>query len=660
MNADDTRVEAAQLSNLWSLVHFLHPGGETPQWADAFNKLVQDAVDRCRMPDPQHVAEALRSLDDPLTGVVGLAGPGTAPSLTVEPPTMSGATVIRARDFRERAYDHGLQSELRRLISTDPRSGVLLDLRGADWWFLRQAGPFLANALGQRLRLPAECGRVTSGPVLGRFDQSGGPWEGVVSCPGEIYLPAPGSVPAGPVTLIVSGHGAFTGQIAMAAQFAGAVVVRVDEQSVPYGNSVATALARSSVARVRTSWLEGSGSAPDISPDRDAIRQSVQIMPDSAERGGLCAAAVKLAGYLRYFYPYRDERLIRSLDRAAAVVAEAIAQGRQVTEDEVASILIALDDSHARIYSPRMQSLLGEGLEQSPFSLATDGLVSVQFALGEGGAVPAGATLLSIDGVPVTDRVDAIVRNLSHSSDRAAAWAVERHLLGTADVVELAFVDAGVGGSYRLHREEATAPAPPVIAALSPEAVYIDMTQLEQRHVAEALEAIASAHTLLLDLRGYAGAGSWEFARRICSRDAKIAVFERRELRGVGPTVTAISRHESAVRGSGRDAPAAVGVLIDHRTISRSEYLAAMIKAATGCSWLGTASAGCVGDVAHFEISRSMSAAFSGQQTLLPDGTAIQGAGLAPDLVIDWSDARAPAGWPHDAERAYAIMIESR
>lgn len=622
----ENHVPAEALSRIWALVTFLHPRGLDPVWSRAFDAAFDHAAG---LPDDTALTTALAALGDPLTGPM--------PREPTEPQSPEPADpVLRARDYLDHEYDPTLGRILRRDVRrAQTNDRVTVDLRGATWWFIHQFGAVLADLLGSPLVLPPESARAVSGATLDEFATSGAPWSGVVHLAPLSFHPstelAPGCTPE--VHLQVHGQGALAGRLAIAAQRAGAHIHHVNPTRIACGNTVRVESAGRQALRIRTSWTEDyaeNGTAtepPGPVPTHTAPAQPSP--PDTAR------TLIKLSGYLRFFYPYTDARLERALETATAEIDRATQDPDSGTSDEAyLRTMTHLNDSHARIYSPTYNHLFGHANDRSPFRLHEHSVLLAQ-AAGPLADIPAGSQLLEVDGVRVEDRIQRLLSAHSHSSDRAAAWLIERYLLGNCtDHTDLLF--ARPDGSRAGVRARTTAigeyKADPFF--VSDGLMYIDLTRLDEKVLAQAGRHLATARALTLDLRGYVAPTAWRLARRLAWRARRAAWFERRELRGIGPAISCRSRHDAHIAAHPIARRLPTVALINHRTISRSEYLALLLQAGTGCVLAGSASAGCVGDLTHFRLSPTATMTFTGQKTLTADGTELQGVGLAPDLQL--------------------------
>ncbi|MFJ4742797.1 S41 family peptidase [Streptomyces sp. NPDC088775] len=633
------------------MVAFLHPGGAGRAWQEGFENLVArlyaggpSSIDDAA----EAVHEALRVLGDGLTCVLPAAsGPhdasgGATSSDGLGHSVDDGSHCLRAVDYAPYEYDHQLAALLRSHMHGRSRSGkVVVDLSGASWWFLRQFSRVLPDFLDSTLELPQECGRLTSGIPQAEFEQSGGPWAGVVHLESEEFRRSSTTAPLD-VTLLVRGFGAYVGRLAHASAMAGARIVRIGTDHAPFGNCVRIAGPGSTVLRIRSSWIEtdaelaGGTIAPRAGKVSDVAahaRSTAPRAPSLRELSGL----LRLSGFLRYFYPYTDNRL----DRALHVLDAATYDLRSPADTAVLTralhaALAELADTHAHVHEQNGHDLFGHAVENGLFEVHHK-TVRMGRATGELAALPAGTHLLEIDGCPVETRIATIQQNHSHSSDQARAWLVERHLLGDrGEHVRLLLATPDGREVTMRARTSDVLPAPrPGVRRTPDGVVIIDLAWLSADDHRSVDAALQEALGIIVDLRGYATGAAWQCLQRLAWRRERVACFERRELRGIGPAVSTRSRHESQVSPHPHARPLPVIGLINHRTISRSEYMALLLRAGTDCDFVGTPSAGCVGNVAHFRLTSSAVVTFTGQKTLDGRGREIMRKGILPDIWMD-------------------------
>jgi hypothetical protein len=132
-----------------------------------------------------------------------------------------------------------------------------------------------------------------------------------------------------------------------------------------------------------------------------------------------------------------------------------------------------------------------------------------------------GDIILSIDGVPVSERQAKLAKVYSASTPQGSQWRIDWKLLaGSADakaVVEVERLIPSAGKYERVQLElQRTIPSHIQIPRDGPlykilkqtdydggKVAYIDLTRLQYSDVDHALEAAQSANSLVLDMRGY-------------------------------------------------------------------------------------------------------------------------------------------------------------
>ncbi|MFP2933882.1 S41 family peptidase [Pyxidicoccus sp. 3LG] len=101
-----------------------------------------------------------------------------------------------------------------------------------------------------------------------------------------------------------------------------------------------------------------------------------------------------------------------------------------------------------------------------------------------------------------------------------------------------------------------------------------------------------------------------------------------------------------------------VVVLVDERTMSQGEYTAMMIRAAAGARLVGSPTAGAVGDTTNVCLPGAVCVLFTGQRLESPEGGAVQGVGLRPDVEVRPTVRGLRAGRDEVLERARVLLRE--
>lgn len=156
------------------------------------------------------------------------------------------------------------------------------------------------------------------------------------------------------------------------------------------------------------------------------------------------------------------------------------------------------------------------------------------------------------------------------------------------------------------------------------------------RELEAAFEKALAAPALILDLRGNGG-GSENIAERLSSflTDQRRVYAKSRFRNGPGPADFA-DPMERAIAPRGDKAYAGpVACLIGPGTVSSAESFALMIKALPTGVLLGQPTRGASGNPRPIDLPNGVSVHYSRWMNLLPDGTPIEGRGVAPHVTVE-------------------------
>jgi C-terminal processing protease CtpA/Prc len=186
---------------------------------------------------------------------------------------------------------------------------------------------------------------------------------------------------------------------------------------------------------------------------------------------------------------------------------------------------------------------------------------------------------------------------------------------------------------------------------------YADLRLLRAEGVDAMLDALKDTRGLVLDLRGYPRGSAWALAPRLNTRGATTSALISRPLLSAGEVREV--RHPEALPTT--DKPLYRGrvvVLVDARTLSQGEYTAMMLQAASGAKLVGSPSAGAVGDTTNVCLPGAVCVLFTGQRFETPDGRAVQGVGLRPDVEVQPTVRGLRSGRDEVLERALTLLRE--
>src|SRR5205823_5553434 len=78
-----------------------------------------------------------------------------------------------------------------------------------------------------------------------------------------------------------------------------------------------------------------------------------------------------------------------------------------------------------------------------------------------------------------------------------------------------------------------------------------------------------------------------------------------------------------------------VVVLINEQAISQAEHLCLMFAAATGVTFIGSATTGANGDITNLVLPGNLRVSFTGHDVRWADGRQLQRVGIQPDIKIE-------------------------
>jgi C-terminal processing protease CtpA/Prc len=275
--------------------------------------------------------------------------------------------------------------------------------------------------------------------------------------------------------------------------------------------------------------------------------------------------------------------------------------------------------------------------------------------------------LLSVDGIPIEERLAAIRPLLAYSTPQGVHDKLRDALLsGEPGTLARARFEGpqGVHECSLLRTEEYVPPlrSTPIFGVLPSGHGYMDLERLQVEQVPAAFEAVAGAPGLVFDLRGYPNGTAPSIAQRLGDGDGPVAaVFYRNQIGADGPGVRSSFRFEQRVpeRPEGvRAFEGPVVVLIDERAISQAEHCCLHLKAAAAkrITFIGTPTNGTNGDVTRSVLPGGIPFGFTGHDVRFPDESQLQRRGIQPDILVAPTIAGLRAGRDEVLERAVRFL----
>lgn len=366
------------------------------------------------------------------------------------------------------------------------------------------------------------------------------------------------------------------------------------------------------------------------------------------------------------FYPFKDR-----LGDWRAVLTEYIPRFEGAGSGEeyaraVMEILARLEDGHAKAGGGPTWDVLGPRI--LPLELRSiEGRFVVtgrKEELPQDSPIAIGDEIVSVDGEPLEERVRRLWKYYGGSNEAARLASVLAHAVrGPRDsVAEL--VVRGADGTLRTVNVARTR-NPNVVRegeiwrVLDGNVGYVDLTRLTVEQVDEMFAAMNGTDAIVFDMRGYPNGTGWSIAPRLNTRHAAAgAIFQRPQLAPSEEYETqtrysfaqALPKTDRAIYG-GRTV-----MLIDERTLSQSEWTGLLFEAANGTKFIGSNSAGAVGDPTTLLLPGGIFVTFTGHDVRHADGSPVQGIGLVPDVRVEPTLAGIRAGRDEVLERALAYL----
>jgi hypothetical protein len=410
-----------------------------------------------------------------------------------------------------------------------------------------------------------------------------------------------------------------------------------------------------SYERVHHSQVRSGRFSPDGQTFISASRDGSVVLKDLPSRLAVIAAAW---GTLSLFYPYfSDQQIDWSRELRPAFIDAVNAHTIKECHLALAVLLTKLHDNHARAYHPIIKDdgILPIALRRFGNSLIVVGALEMYSK-----QIPVGSEILSIDGIP-TERL--YEDTLAHVSVATPGWAsaivpfwVTLGRLGALSDLKIKVPTGATLGvalprlSRVLYEDLLHEPRPATGVELRPGVYYVNLDRLALAQWQSALPSLAHARTVILDMRGYPGNAGFEVLghfidHEIRSPEWRIPIFGTNDFEiltwGVRPTMPKL------------DAKAIV--LVDGRAVSAAETLLQIVRDNALASLVGEPSAGTNGNVTFAKLPQGFSIRFTGLRVQLKDGTALQGRGIRPDMVVHPTPAGVRAGRDEILEAALEL-----
>jgi C-terminal processing protease CtpA/Prc len=284
--------------------------------------------------------------------------------------------------------------------------------------------------------------------------------------------------------------------------------------------------------------------------------------------------------------------------------------------------------------------------------------------------VDRGDIVIAVDGEPVERRIKFLLQLYPHSTPQSGLLMIHKLLLaGSEPTIHLrvekpdgrqAEAVLTRGKPLDWQQTDKTYPvikrSTPVFGALTGGYGYMDLERLPQQDVNRAFDAVMSAPSLILDVRG--GPKSFdEIAARLTGTKVPAALIRRRVWHGPDPAMLELRKTTQYLYPSGQPKyKGRVVVLIDARAISHAEHVCLFLEAAANVTFIGSPTAGADGDVTGTILPGGIEVNFAGQEIRHVDGRTLQRVGILPDVWAEPTIAGIREGRDEVLEKALQFL----
>lgn len=383
---------------------------------------------------------------------------------------------------------------------------------------------------------------------------------------------------------------------------------------------------------------------------------SSMVFPDGGYR---LLALYRYWAMIEYYFPYRYVTNNPWYEQMA-ISLPLFVQASDALEYQLAvkSLIASVGDTHAGLW--REPDALKEyiGIYHAPvvLSYVEDSWVITGFMHESAVASPLeyGDVILSMDGVPLSARVEEMLPYANGSNQMATMEIIGRSVLRGS--TESALIEIARGEQQfelsmpRVLGEEldyAMASVPAVgdeSYSVLPEGFgYLDMASLQQTEVPLMKEAFQPLPGIVLDLRGYpSDFVLYDVANFLIPDSAVFCEITFFDYNNPGTFYFEESMYAGGGDSTAYSGP--VALLVDEGSISSSEFHAMAWRLAPNSMVFGHATNGADGNVVRLSLPGGISTMYSGIGIYNPDFSETQRVGILPDVEVTPTVAGLQAG----------------
>jgi C-terminal processing protease CtpA/Prc len=407
---------------------------------------------------------------------------------------------------------------------------------------------------------------------------------------------------------------------------------------------------------------DAGGTLPHVPQPQPDSGKPALFSPHGDDRSTRLADVALAWTVFQHFYPYFDvvktdwdAELTQALTRAATDTdAEAFQQTLQV-------LVAALKDGHGDAGYDRVTYPL-----PLSWAMIEDRLAVTQIATGDPSGLRPGDVILAINGRNVDDLL-AEARKLASASTPQWRDIKALRLLLPHDPRPLALT---------AQRGNATPFTASITPKLGPGAVfpdtrtrnysevrpgirYVDLSRMTETDLKAAMDDLVQARAIVLDMRGYPSAGALYLLPHLRDAVLQSDAFDI-------PIVTRPDRQGVVYdsKGSWRIAPVAPTLrgklvfLTGGGAVSAAESIMGLVEREKLGTIVGEPTAGTNGNINPFTLPGDYRLTWTGMRVVKPDGTAFQGVGVSPDVLVKPTLAGIRAGRDEVLEKGIEIAMK--
>ncbi len=386
------------------------------------------------------------------------------------------------------------------------------------------------------------------------------------------------------------------------------------------------------------------GERPDFEILPSAFRDMPYLDQPYPSREMRILAAFRMWGVMHYFNP----RVSNLADKWEDVLVELLPKFTEAGNAREYHLAVA--EMAARTGDPTCLARSNElgaifGAAAPPFDVRFVDGQPVITHLYKPGVAQAGDVIVKIEGEPVKDRIDKISRYFSSPEPHSAEGGLGRFLLNGSsakplnltvrgkDNVERDIVVPLEESNQKVLRAHRSGDA---VRLINESVGYADLERVQLSSLDAMFAKFEKTSAIIFDLRGNPPDSAMAIAARIANRSQPLVALLQRNVVGAGQGDSHISILQSELRVPSTAKKRYAGktlALIDDSASGITGESAMCFKAANGTVLIGsTVFPGFSVFSTVFDLPGGIKIYFSGEGVRWPDGTALQDAGVHPDV----------------------------